>query len=73
MLTLTLQDLFPGLDVRALQSAGMGNCSITELALDTTNGRFNGQVVSWASCAHLHGEAAQLVPGTPQTGTALPD
>jgi broad specificity phosphatase PhoE len=43
----------------------MGNCAITEIALTTMGEEVTGQLHSWASTAHLSGEAASQVPPRP--------
>jgi probable phosphoglycerate mutase len=43
------------------------NCSISEILLEWLDGQVVGNLVSWASHAHLHGEAAELVSGFVKT------
>jgi broad specificity phosphatase PhoE len=64
-LTLTLSDLCGWIDRETFLAKPSQNCSITTLKLELRNGRPHGELVDWASHDHLHGEAATLVPGTP--------
>jgi 2,3-bisphosphoglycerate-dependent phosphoglycerate mutase len=70
--THTLGDLCPGTTVDWPSGPANHNCSITELMVQMQNRRPFGQLVTWASADHLHGLAANLVPGIPQPGE-LPD
>lgn len=47
------------------------NCSITTIQIEGEADAWRGTLVEWASCAHLSGEAAQLVAATP--AGVLPD
>jgi len=60
--------LFPGLDPQAVAGKDLANCSITELELDAVDGQRQARLVMYASYAHLSGQAADLVPGSPRTG-----
>jgi broad specificity phosphatase PhoE len=62
----TLPDLCRGIDVEWLLSAGNNNCSITEILVSWRVGRLEGELLTWASYAHLSGAAANLVPGVPE-------
>ncbi len=64
--TFTLKDLCHNVDVDWLFGQQNHNCSITEILVDHRDGRLEGELVDWASCAHLHGAAALLVPGIPE-------
>jgi broad specificity phosphatase PhoE len=66
--TLPMKDLCPGVDVGWLVDHPNHNCSITEIEVETIAGRLRGHLVQWASYTHLHGPAADLVPGVPQPG-----
>ena len=66
--TMTLRDLCPGVDPQWLRAQDNPNCSISEIALSRRSGRLCGEVITWAAYGHLHGEAADLVPGTPRAG-----
>ena len=63
--TLSLPDLCPGIDLGWVSSARSANCSVSEFLLERREGRIVGQLVTWASHAHLHGAAAELIPGAP--------
>jgi broad specificity phosphatase PhoE len=69
--TFTLGDLCRGINVEWLRTAANQNCSITVIDVELHNGRPEGKLITWASVAHLHGAAADLVPGTPQPGFAF--
>jgi broad specificity phosphatase PhoE len=63
--TRTIHDICPTVDMQMIANIENHNCSISELEVQTScDGRVTGIVKSWASIAHLHGEAAQVVPGT---------
>lgn len=47
------------------------NCSITSIQIEGDADAWKGELVEWASCAHLSGEAAELVSATP--AGVLPD
>jgi broad specificity phosphatase PhoE len=63
ILFVTLRDICPGFD--PARHGDIANCSITEIQLSRLDGHIQGQLVSWADHAHLHGEAADLVSGAP--------
>ena len=63
--TFTLTDLCRDVDLRALIRAPSHNCSITEIEMRRVDGRLEGTLKSWASYAHLSGEAAAFVAGHP--------
>lgn len=53
-------------DMGRLRGGENHNCSITQIAAALREGRLVGQLIDWASHAHLTGAAAELVPGTPE-------
>lgn len=63
--TSTLKRICPEVDIQRLARQENHNCSITEILLGEADDLLRGELVSWASCAHLSGEAAQLVSGMP--------
>jgi broad specificity phosphatase PhoE len=63
-----LGDLCPGADVEAIHRSHFHNCAISELELTRRDGRVLGRLVSWGGTGHLHGPAADFIPGTPQPG-----
>jgi broad specificity phosphatase PhoE len=69
--TLPLKDLCRDIDVSWLIKHPNHNCSITEIEVEVVDGQLQGHLIEWAAYAHLHGPAADLVPGTPQPGEAL--
>ena len=64
--TITLKDLCPAVDLAQIQQGENHNCSITEILVTAQNDRLRGRLVSWAAYAHLHGPAADLIPGAPR-------
>ena len=64
--TFTLKDLCRNIDLQWLSKTANHNCSITEILIALRNGQLAGELVAWASYAHLHGAAADLVPGSPR-------
>jgi broad specificity phosphatase PhoE len=66
-LYMTIFDICSGLDPSRLSD--IHNCSITEVLLEHVDGRINGELISWAGYGHLHGEAADLISGTPDEDT----
>jgi broad specificity phosphatase PhoE len=66
ILTVTLKDLCPDLDVEWLRTTHWDNCAFAEIELDRQDGRLTGQLVTWNSHEYLHGAAAELVPGVPR-------
>ncbi len=68
LFTMTMKDLCPGADMRALIACLAQNCSISELLLRRRRGRLVGEIVAWGAHDHLYGEAADLVPGVPRVG-----
>lgn len=69
--TVTLKDLCPNVDPNALRQGPNHNCSITEIMTMLRGERLEAELIFWASYAHLHGTAADLVAGTPQSGEEL--
>lgn len=65
ILTVTLKDLCPDVDVEWLRAMLWDNCAFTEVDLIRQNGRLQGQLLAWNQYDHLSGEAAELVPGVP--------
>ena len=63
--TFTLKDICRDIDLATLIAQPTHNCSITEIEMHQVDGRFEGVLKSWASYAHLSGEAAMLIPGHP--------
>jgi broad specificity phosphatase PhoE len=62
--TRTMKDICPTLDINVIATIPNSNCSITEIQLTTTADSVSGILKMWASTEHLHGEAAQTLPGT---------
>ncbi len=69
--TLPLPDLCPETNIRDLFQAEAHNCALTEILVQSKNGRLTGELIQWADAGHLHGKAAEFVPGTPSKGELL--
>jgi len=63
--TITLRDPCPGVDIASLRVSENNNCSITEIIVHRRDRSVQGERVRWAWFGHLHGAAAQFVPGIP--------
>jgi broad specificity phosphatase PhoE len=66
IMTTTLKDLCPDLDVNWLRNALWDNCGVSEIELNRQGDGLHGRLINWNSHAHLTGEAADLIPGVPQ-------
>jgi broad specificity phosphatase PhoE len=66
IMTLTLKDLCPQIDIDWLRSTGWDNCAITEIDLHKQGDQLHGKLVSWNAHDHLAGVAAELIPGIPR-------
>jgi broad specificity phosphatase PhoE len=66
IMTVTLKDLCPDLDIAWLRTTLWDNCAFAEVDLARQEGRLRGRLVSWNQHHHLHGAAAELVPGVPE-------
>jgi broad specificity phosphatase PhoE len=71
LFTATLKDVCPGIDVEWLRHRPNHNGSITEIMTVWRDGAVEGELIHWASAAHLHGEAAEVVPGVPEVALPL--
>lgn len=60
--TATIKDICTDIHINDLSSA---NCSITKLIADLEREELVIKLLSWATTSHLHGEAADLIPGVP--------
>lgn len=65
IISFTLGEICPGIQLSNHDFAMNNNCSITEVHLDGRSGAFDGRLVRWASCDHLSGDAAKFVSVTP--------
>ncbi|MFN8469301.1 MAG: histidine phosphatase family protein [Caldilineaceae bacterium] len=61
----TIKGLCPNVDLAELLRQENHNCSITEVEAEIRDGSLQGQLLQWAVCTHLSGEAADLVSGNP--------
>jgi broad specificity phosphatase PhoE len=66
IMTVCLKDLCPGVAVKWLRTTHWDNCAFAEIALERQDDKLDGRLVAWNQHAHLHGAAAELVPGVPQ-------
>jgi broad specificity phosphatase PhoE len=71
LFTATLQDLCRGISVEWLRRHPNHNGSITEIMTRWQDGAVQGELLSWASCTHLYGEAAEVMPGVPDVAEPL--
>ncbi len=62
--TRTMPDICPTANIEELLRVQNYNCSITEIELVTEGDYVEGVLKMWAYYGHLHGEAANVVPGT---------
>lgn len=69
IMTVTLKDLCPDLDVEWLRTTHWDNCAFAEIELESLGGRLQGRLVTWNSHQHLFGAAAELVSGVPKEGS----
>jgi broad specificity phosphatase PhoE len=53
-------------DLTGLRGSPLQNCGISEITAWAEDGRLKGDLVRWASCDHLSGEAAELVSAVPE-------
>lgn len=67
----TIKDLATNVDVERLIRTENNNCSISELLLNGSDDHMTGEVVCWADCAHITGEAAQFVVPVPDEHSAV--
>ena len=61
--TCTLKDLCPTVETTRLLGQNYHNCAISEIRVNFEHGQLQGQLIAWATYAHLHGSAANLVSG----------
>jgi len=66
IMTVCLKDLCRDLDVEWLRTTHWDNCAFAEIKLERQGDQLDGQLVTWNQHDHLHGLAAELVPGVPQ-------
>jgi broad specificity phosphatase PhoE len=70
ILTATISDLCPAVDIHQIVKKETQNCAITEVEMQQVDGRWQGELVRWSDFSHLHGEAAKFTPGLKRvTGT----
>ena len=67
-LSLPLLKLVPNVDRDLLRRTTHHNCAVSELAAAYDGDDLHLRLVRWASAAHLHGEAARFVAGSPNEG-----
>lgn len=66
IMTVTLKDLCPDIDISWLRMTAWDNCAITEIELQRQGSQLVGNLVSWNKHDYLTGEAARLIPGVPE-------
>ncbi|MGB3717896.1 MAG: histidine phosphatase family protein [Candidatus Promineifilaceae bacterium] len=66
IMTTTLKDLCPELDINWLRNSLWDNCAVAKIELNRQGDRLQGRLVSWNAHDHLTDEAAELIPGVPQ-------
>ena len=71
--SVTLKDICHNIEADWLRSAENHNCSITEVLIEIQEQAVLGQLINWASYAHLHGAAADLISGVPQSHSRQDD
>lgn len=64
----TLPDLCPEVDFPVVLRQASENCSVSALDAWLEANKPRARLLSWGYCGHLSGEAAKLVPGTPEDG-----
>ncbi len=60
----TPRDFCPDFQLKWLRERDYANCAVTELEVESDAGQLRGHVIAWALRDHLHGIAADLVPGS---------
>jgi hypothetical protein len=66
----TIKALCPEIDMNHILGSENHNCSISEIMLDERDGELVGQLISWAQCVHITGEAAEFVLPVPEEHAA---
>lgn len=66
--TFTLPYICPQVGPEDLRYVENHNCSITEILIDSQNGKLQGDLIRYADTRHLSGQAAELVSGVPKMG-----
>lgn len=62
----SVKALCPDVDLSAVLRQENHNCSISEIDVELgEDGKMHGQLVYWAACGHMTGEAADFVAGSP--------
>ena len=69
IITATIADLCPDVNVEQLLHTENHNCSITEIELSINGEHMEATLIRWAFYEHLHGHAAEFVSGTYQFET----
>lgn len=66
IMTVCLKDLCPEIDVAWLRTTHWDNCAFAEVALERRGDQLAGRLLAWNQHDHLHGAAAELIPGVPE-------
>ncbi|MBS1251869.1 MAG: putative phosphoserine phosphatase 2 [Anaerolineales bacterium] len=64
LFTATGYELCANADPEELRDQPLHNCSITTILVGRRDGHLSGELVTWGSHHHLHGDAAELVSGS---------
>lgn len=64
--TATVGALCPDMPLETIIGTPLHNCSITVLEVERAEQGMVARLLTWGSVEHLSGNAAELVPGTPQ-------
>jgi broad specificity phosphatase PhoE len=60
-----LKELCPDIHLKMIREINIHNCSISEILVRIENGQLIGEMISLGSTDHLHGFAAEVIPGLP--------
>jgi broad specificity phosphatase PhoE len=66
IMSATLKDLCPDVDVNWLRDTRWDNCAVTKIDLERSGDELFGTLVRWNDHDHLSGDAAELIPGVPE-------
>lgn len=66
----TIKDICPDVDTTMLLTTENHNCSITELLLERQGEGARGELVGWAACQHISGDAADFAVPVPYEHSA---
>ncbi len=61
----SVREFCRNVDLATMQSKENHNCSISEIEAEAHGDTLEATLIDWAYCDHLTGEAARLIPGSP--------